>query len=297
MVADTGQRLSDRLGHQGDRQQVGRKAVGFGAPLRGYPTLARGLKGSLGRGAWPGPRVVPAQLRLGATPSSGAMPAWGMPALNGSAAWTCVWHPWRRGPDGGDLSRTVISRFLSRALPLPAEGLREPRRREGDITNDAGLSNAQHTPNGKSACSTSARFPSVLVEVAAADRACSQCDLCPRRDHGHRGGRSPTGPGRHANVVGGLRRPDRRHVRIAGRDVAGFGPAGALGSGSPCLPAPRGCFSHLNSEDNIPSGASRAGRRSGWSPRALERAAQGTRLVGNHAARPCGVGGAPRAPR
>ena len=78
----------------------------------------------------------------------------------------------------------------------------------------------------------------------------------------------PNGAGKTTlfNVVSGLQRPDRGHVRIAGRDVTGLGPHRRARLGLARTFQRLELFSHLSSEDNVLVGLE-AGRRSTWSPR------------------------------
>ncbi len=78
----------------------------------------------------------------------------------------------------------------------------------------------------------------------------------------------PNGAGKTTlfNVVSGLQRPDRGHVRIAGRDVTGLGPHRRARLGLARTFQRLELFSHLTSEDNVRVGIE-AGLRSRWSLR------------------------------
>jgi branched-chain amino acid transport system ATP-binding protein len=78
----------------------------------------------------------------------------------------------------------------------------------------------------------------------------------------------PNGAGKTTlfNVVSGLQRPDRGHVRISGRDVTGLGPHRRARMGLARTFQRLELFSHLTSEDNVRVGTE-AGRRSRWALR------------------------------
>jgi branched-chain amino acid transport system ATP-binding protein len=136
------------------------------------------------------------------------------------------------------------------------------------VTDDDGPQTSERTPSGDPLLDVrevSVRFGGVaaLSEVSLRVHAGTVTGLI-----------GPNGAGKTTlfNVVSGLQRPDRGHVRIGGRDVTGLGTHRRARLGLARTFQRLELFSHLTSEDNVRVGLE-AGRRSGLSPR-VRRAAR-----------------------